>query len=232
MTSRPDSTELPLAPAPSVQHSAADHVFYGVVRGLETQRFVPGQRLAEVDLATHFAVGRNSVREALQRLAADGIVDMFRHRGVVVRSLDVQETMDVLDVAQRMTGLLARSAARGIKAGKSPEEIALALEQLQSAQHDQDSEAFGRARRSFYRALLKASASRELQRLFPSIQMPIVYAQYRFAALQALRLRDYALIGQAVIDADEDAADDAGSRHVQHVRAEIQCEMGVAGEGR
>jgi DNA-binding GntR family transcriptional regulator len=60
---------------PYKSESASDAIFYGVVHGLEAQRFVPGQRLVESDLASQFGVGRNSVREAIQRLAADGIVD-------------------------------------------------------------------------------------------------------------------------------------------------------------
>ena len=207
--------------SPASTPSTSDVIFYGVLSGLEAKRFVPGQRLVEADLAAQFGVGRNSVREAIQRLAADGIVDLLRHKGVVIKSLNTQETMDVLDVAERMTGLLARSAARGIQAGRSSQDIAQALEQLRSAESDDDDSAFALARRSFYRALLKASASLELKRLFPSIQMPIVYAQYTFSSLQKLRLRDYALIGQAVIDADEEAADLAGMHHVQQVREAI-----------
>lgn len=210
----------PITPITTDQ-SASDVIFYGVINGLEAQRFVPGQRLVEVDLATQFGVGRNSVREAMQRLASDGIVDMFRHRGVAIKSLNVQQTLDVLDVAERMTGLLARSAARGIKTGKPVQNIVAALDQLHSAGRDQDTDAFARGRRSFYRALLEASGSFELKRLFPSIQMPIVYAQHKFSSLQKLRLRDYAAIGRAVIDADEDAGDAAGIIHVRNVREEI-----------
>ncbi len=211
------------APEPAADSlpSASDTVFYGVLTGLEAQRFVPGQRLVEVDLAQQFGVGRNSVREALQRLAADGIVDMFRHRGVAIKSLSAQQTLDVLDVAERMTGLLARSAARGVRAGRPPQAVAAALKQLRAAERAQDGEAFARARRSFYRALLEASCSVELRRLFPSIQMPIVYAQHRFASLQKLRLRDYMRIGAAVMDGDEEGADTAGVDHVRNVREAI-----------
>ncbi|ART54141.1 GntR family transcriptional regulator [Acidovorax carolinensis] len=215
----------PASPSPETRagdaQSASDTIFYGVLTGLEAQRFVPGQRLVEVDLAAQFGVGRNSVREALQRLAADGIVDTFRHRGVAIKSLSVQQTLDVLEVAERMTGLLARSAARGIAAGKAADTIAQALDHLRAAEKAQDNEAFGRARRNFYRALLEASGSLELRRLFPSIQMPIVYAQHRFSTLQKLRLRDYVLIGRSVIAGDEAAADAAGMQHVRNVRAEI-----------
>ena len=215
------------AASPGDARSASDTVFYGVVNGLEAQRFAPGQRLVEVDLAQQFGVGRNSVREALQRLAADGIVDSFRHRGVAIKSLSAQQTLDVHDVAERMTGLLARSAARGIGAGAAPQPVRAALEQLRSAERAQDDEAFARARRNFYRALLEASGSLELKRLFPSIQMPIVYAQHRFATLQKLRLRDYVAMGRAVVEADEEAADAAGMDHVRNVRAEILRKMGA-----
>lgn len=228
------SPQDPALPSPAAStgdsQSASDTIFYGVLNGLEAQRFVPGQRLVEVDLAAQFGVGRNSVREALQRLAADGIVDTFRHRGVAIKSLSVQQTLDVLEVAERMTGLLARSAARGIQAGKPSQTIAQALDQLRTAESEQDSEAFGRARRTFYRALLEASGSLELRRLFPSIQMPIVYAQHRFSTLQKLRLRDYVLIGASVMDADEEAADAAGTHHVRNVRAEILRKVGDAAQ--
>ena len=103
--------------------SAADSVFFGILTGLEHQRFVPGQRLVEVDLAAQFGVGRNSVREALQRLVAEGIVETVRHKGAVIRALTIEDTMDVLDVAERMTGLLARSAARAVAAGAATQPL-------------------------------------------------------------------------------------------------------------
>jgi len=182
---------------------------------------VPGQRLVEAELAARFGVGRNSVREALQRLAADGIVDLLRHRGAAIRELTEQDTLDVLDVAERMTGLLARTAARAVAAGEKPQAVTRALEQLRAAGAAQDAEAFARARRSFYRALLEIGGSRELRRLFPSIHMPVVYAQHPLPALQKLRLRDYRAIGQAVAEGDEPAAEEAGTAHVRTVREEI-----------
>jgi DNA-binding GntR family transcriptional regulator len=92
--------------------SASDAVFFGIVQGLENQSFVPGQRLVEADLAAVFGVSRNSVREGLHRLVAEGVVELLRHKGAVIRSLTTEDTLGVLDVAELMTGLLARSAAR------------------------------------------------------------------------------------------------------------------------
>ncbi|MFT3721551.1 GntR family transcriptional regulator [Pseudorhodoferax sp.] len=207
--------------AADVPETAASTVFHGIVQGLAQQRFVPGQRLVEVDLAAQFGVSRASVREALQRLAAEGLVDLFRNKGAAVRTLSAQETMEVLDVAERMTGLLARSAARAIAAGAPRAPIEDALTRLHEADRSQDQDVFASARRGLYRALLATSGSRELRRLLPSIHMPIVYAQHRPATLQQVRMRDYQAICDAVLRGDAQAADEAGMAHVQNVRAAI-----------
>ena len=209
--------------------SAADAVFHGIVQGLAQQRFVPGQRLVEVDLAAQFGVSRNSVREALQRLAAQGLVDLFRNKGAAIRTLSPQETLEVLDVAERMTGLLARSAARGIAHGAPTAPIQSALAQLHEADRSQDADAFASARRGMYRALLAASGSRELRRLLPSIHMPIVYAQHRPATLQQVRMRDYQAMCDAVLAGDAAAADAAGMQHVRNVREAIARRLGAVG---
>ena len=200
--------------------STSDTVFHGIVSGLETRQFVPGQRLVEADLAAQFGVGRNSVREALQHLAADGVIEIVRHKGAVVRSLTLRETLDVLDVTERMNGLLARSAAQAVKNGDSGQSLVRALERLDKAANA-STEDFAQARRHLYRVLLDLGGSKELRRLFRVIHMPIVHAQHRLGSLREMRLRDYAAIGRAVLAGNPSKADEAGAAHVRHVRAEI-----------
>ena len=200
--------------------SASDAVFHGIVSGLETRQFVPGQRLVEADLAAQFGVGRNSVREALQHLAADGVIEIVRHKGAVVRSLTLRETLDVLDVTERMNGLLARSAAQAVKNGDAGQSLVRALERLDKAANA-STEEFAQARRHFYRVLLELGGSKELRRLFRVIHMPIVHAQHRLGSLREMRLRDYGAIGRAVLQGNAAKADEAGAAHVRHVRAEI-----------
>ena len=212
---------VPISAAEQDPVSASDKVFFGIVNSLELQKLVPAQRLVESDLAEQFAVGRNTVREALQRLAAEGIVDLHRNKGAAIRSLSMKETLDVLDVAERMTGLLARTAARGALASGLNPVMSESLKALKTADIENDATAFTSARRRFYRCLLDMSDNRELKRLFPTIQMPIVYAQHSLPGLQKLRLRDYRKIALAVRMGREDEADEAGSAHVQHVRHEI-----------
>ena len=214
---------------PASTASASSVVFYGIMNGLAEQKFVPGQRLVEADLAEQYQVSRNSVREALQQLAAQGVVELPRNKGAAIRALSLQETLEVLDVAERMMGLLAKSAAQGIAAGQPDEPIRAALTELDQADTTKDMDTFARARRSLYRALLQTSGSSELRRLFPSIQMPVVYAQHRPSSLQQVRMRDYQAVCEAVLRGDADAADAAGLAHVQHVREAIVHSLTGAG---
>jgi DNA-binding GntR family transcriptional regulator len=210
-----------LEDAVSDERSASDIVVAGIIRALEARQLVPGQRLVEVDLAGSFGVSRNSVREALQRLAAEGIVELLRHKGAAIRLLSQQETLDVLEVAERISGLLARAAARAIAKGAAGKPLKDSLRLLGSANLAGDAHAFADARRDYYRALLALAGNRELRRLFAAIQMPIVYAQYALPALQQTRLQDYRVIAREVLAGQEDAADLAAMAHVQGVRAAI-----------
>ena len=92
--------------------TAADRVAFEILRALEQRRLIPGQRLIETELAIRVGVGRNAVREAIQRLAAKGIVDLSPNRSPAIRKLSLDETLEVLEVAEELFGLLARVAAR------------------------------------------------------------------------------------------------------------------------
>lgn len=200
------------------QRSASDVVFWGIVRGVEAQQFVPGQRLIENDLAARFHVGRNAVREAMQRLAAEGLVDLSRHKGATIRVLSRQEALDLLEIIERIFGLLTRTAARGHADPDYAKDLRQALHELQIADEQRDSNAFSKARRFFYRTLLNMGGNRDLKRLFTTLHIPILYAQQRVPALQKIRLADYTHIASAVLSGDADAADKAGARHVQNIR--------------
>ncbi len=197
-------------------------VYIGIINELEARRLVPGQRLAETDLARRFEVGRNAVREAIQHLAARGVVDLSANRSPAIRQLSVEQSLDVLEVACAMTQLLACKAAERFDPQCHGQQLDRALAELQdTARHDEGG-AFNRARRQFYRLLLSIAGNHELQRLFPAVGMHIIHAQYASQRLQDIRLADYMLIAAAVAENDIDAARTAAIGHTRNVRALIE----------
>jgi DNA-binding GntR family transcriptional regulator len=205
----------------STKTGAAQRVYRGIMADLEAGLMVPGQRLIETDLAERFAVGRNAVREAMQRLNARGVIDLSRHRSPAVRRLDISETMEVLDVARAMTGLVLRTAAAQCDRVRHDAAFDAAQALLEQAVEADEAGAFSRARRAFYRLLLDIGGNRELQRLFPAIGMHIIYAQYQTRRLRDIRLTDYCAMIAAVRTGDPAAAEAAAHIHVDRVRATL-----------
>lgn len=201
--------------------ASLQRVYQGVMKDLEEGRMVPGQRLIETDLAACFQVGRNAVREAMQKLAARGVIDLSPHRSPAIRRLDPDETFEVLDVASALTGLAARTAAIHFDAQRHDTPLRAAMDMLDEAQRVDEAAMFSQARRRFYRALLTIGGNRELQRIFPAIGMHIIYAQYQTRQLRGIRLADYRAIAEAVVGSNPEGAAEAGHAHVEHVRRVI-----------
>jgi DNA-binding GntR family transcriptional regulator len=212
----------PSAPPLGETEIAAQRVYRGIMRDLEEGRLVPGQILSETGMAGHYRVGRNAVREAMQHLAARGVVDLSRNRSPTIRRLDHAETLEILDVAGALTAFAVEGAARRYDPVAHDALIAGALDALAEADADDQPGGFSRARRHFYRVLLRIGGNRELQRLFPAISMHIIYAQYQSPRLRGIRLADYRAIMDAVVVGDLAAAAAAGRNHTDHVRSAIE----------
>ena len=77
----------------------------------------PGSRLVECDLTARFSVSRGPVREALRRLAAEGLIDHVPHRGALVRRLAAQAIRELFQIRVEMEALAARLAAQSDDSG-------------------------------------------------------------------------------------------------------------------
>jgi DNA-binding GntR family transcriptional regulator len=83
----------------------------------------PGEPLREIGLADAFQVARSTVREALQVLAAEGLVTRFPNRGVTVTALTAH------DVAEIFGARLVLETA-GVRAGAAGADLAPATEAM------------------------------------------------------------------------------------------------------
>ncbi len=86
---------------------------YRIVRlGITSRSLPPGAYLHESELAAELGVSRTPVREALHRLAQEGMVDLQPRRGAFVKKWTPQEIYEILVMREVLEGLAARLAAR------------------------------------------------------------------------------------------------------------------------
>ena len=76
----------------------------------------PGQIFTEPDLAREYGVSKTPVREALQMLTVEGLVNVLPRKGYMVRSLSFHDVREVMDLRLILEPPLAAAAARNVTA--------------------------------------------------------------------------------------------------------------------
>mgnify|MGYP004539791369 FL=1 len=85
--------------SPIVVNSTIQEQVYQIIRHEVVNRvFHEGEQLKEAELAQRFNVSRSPVREALHRLAGDGMLTIIPNRGIFVKVFDEKYIIDVLDL--------------------------------------------------------------------------------------------------------------------------------------
>jgi DNA-binding GntR family transcriptional regulator len=92
--------------------SLPDRVTAELKEAIRSRQLLPGDRLVEERLAHDLGVSRNPVREAIRKLAAEGLVVITARRGAVVAGVSAQEARETIEVRALLEGHNARLAAR------------------------------------------------------------------------------------------------------------------------
>ena len=94
-----------------VRHpSLCDAVLADLRRAIIDGKLPPGKRLVETELANQFHVSRAIMRQALQQLSFDGLVEVRPRRGTIVTRMSSRVARDVCTVRGLLEGWAARSA--------------------------------------------------------------------------------------------------------------------------
>ncbi len=205
--------------------SSPDQVVAALIRGLQAGRYVPGQRLIEADLTKELKVSRGPVREALKRLAAEGLVSLIPHRGAYIRALTRDEVHDMLLVQEMLTGLAARLAAGVIGDRQNREEFEEAYQRLLAFRDHADSIAFLEKRSRFYGTMVRIGGNREMSRMMPAIQIHLLRMQFHQHLTpkdHARQFEEYDALVKAILAGNQNEAEKLTRQHIRRTRLSIE----------
>ena len=131
--------------------------------------FAPGEQISEVQLAARLQMSRGPVREAVQRLAQEGLLVSQRNRGVFVVELGVDDIEDVY----RGRRAVEKEAActvydRGIPAGLVTR-LETILQNIELHMNAGDWLALAREDLQFHETMVEAAQSPRLSRMFSTL---------------------------------------------------------------
>ena len=176
-----------LGPFPLIPEILTDKLRAAIIFG----DMSPSSRVVEEDIAATYQVSRSPVREAIRRLAGDGLILREERRGATVAPISRRDMDEVYLCRIPLEGLVAAQAA----AGRTPAQLgrlASGITVLEQAAAAGDIRAYFHANVAFTDAVHAAAANRTAKRLLDGIGKQAL--RYRYLAY-----RDFPhLIGMSV----------------------------------
>jgi len=137
---------------------AAQRAYDDIKARILALELAPGRKLPAQDIADRLGLSRTPVREALQRLAQDGLVERVGGWGFTVRRMTRDDIRDVFEMRLVMEPQLA-SLAAGRLGTAGVERLAVLLEAAEAAM---ESGGYLLRSRDFHSAIARATGNRLL----------------------------------------------------------------------
>ncbi len=178
---------------------------------IRTGRLLPGQRLIEADIVRATGASRGKVREALQRLEAEGLVSIQEFRGATVKRLGLEEIRQIYRARMALEGLAAAdfAASDNMEFKRRLQSIQDELNQLE---HGGDHNRFARLNDAWHSLIIEGSGNTFVAQFLARLTVPIYrllfttfYNAQRIASANA----DHRIITSAILEgrvADAEAA--------------------------
>lgn len=184
--------------------SLTDRAYKRLEELIVTLRLAPGAVLSEAHLAKQLSIGRTPVREALQRLAREGLVTILPRRGILVSEINVKRQLKLLEVRRELERLMARTCAQRASEAERAAFTEIA-DGMDEAAARNDDITFMRLDRRFNLLLCQASRNEYVTNAMSLIQglsRRFWYSHYREVADLPLCARLHAQFARAIVTRD------------------------------
>jgi DNA-binding GntR family transcriptional regulator len=191
-------------------------------------RLQPGTELSEVALAREFGTSRGPLREALGRLASEGLVTITPRRGAVVTQLTRREFIDAYQVREALETLAVRLAVPRL----SEAEIAHLREMcelMERAARAGEVQVFFETNNRFHEALVRASGNRklhELHRLLLGQMVPYLPRSLELRGNLRQSVDEHRAILAAIEARESERAADLVAAHIEVPQRVLESEAG------
>lgn len=146
-------TLIATAPVDRTDTSLKSKVAAAIRETILYGELVPGQRLVERELCEQLGVSRTVLREAMQHLQAEGIVEMVAYKGIYVASVSRRDAKEIFEVREVLEAYIGREFVKHASE-EQIDELAECIHQLRVATDKESSDELLRTKQRIYETLL------------------------------------------------------------------------------
>ena len=188
---------------------------------ISTLQLPPGTVLSELTLAQRLNIGRTPIREALQRLARDGLVVVLPRRGVLVSEINLRTQLRLLETRRVLERLMAELAAERAS-DEEREQFTQIAKGMQVAAERSDGIEFMRLDRKLNTLVSEAArnefASRSMG-LMHALSRRFWYQHYKRVADLPLAAQLHAELAAAIAERDSRKSAAASDRLIDYIES-------------
>jgi len=183
----------------------------------------PGEKLMESRIAEDLGVSRTPVREAIRKLEKEKYVKMIPRKGAYVEDLTMEDILEVLEIRIVLEGLASKLAARNISE-EMKDRIRKNMENFDSASSELDRKELISLDEKFHHIIYQSSGNKKLNEIVRELQDQ--FQRFRLSYFSELSsymklANSHNKLYQAIIDGDEEAAEDYAKEHIEEIRDNI-----------
>lgn len=192
----------------------SDQVYQYLRNQIVEGRLTPGQRISPDELAEKLSISKMPIKEAIERLVGDGLLEVQARRGTFVTRLDPVDLAETFEVRCALEVLAGKLAARHL-AKADTERLRQLIAAMEKSTAKTDIRLHLEQNAEFHELIVKRSGNRKLYETWRRLRTPIHVAgihsrtedwmsrvaqeqkEHR-AIVRALEQRDAAAVEQAI----------------------------------
>jgi DNA-binding GntR family transcriptional regulator len=204
-----------------------DTVYEAIKASILRHEYAPGAKVPEITIARSLGVSRTPVREALNRLEREGIVEVVPRYGAFVRKFGRDEILQILLIQEVLEGLAVRLAASRM----SDDEVAAMEINLDNISDDASTskilDRFMDYDIDFHGTIAAACGSPWLENLLSNIRAQMTMC--RFATMHlpgriSRSVKEHLAVIQEIKSQNPERAEKAARAHISAVIADLKRE--------
>jgi DNA-binding GntR family transcriptional regulator len=214
---------------------ASDSVFQILRESILTQVFRPGERLDIKDLTTKLGVSLTPVRDAINRLASEGLIEVRPRSGTFVTDLSAEEVADTFEIRAALECL----AAEKMITRATPKDIevfrVLIAELEQPVKDERDRSFHERKNVELHNLIVELSGNRKLIEIYRGLNANIKIARIHHSRegwTQRIEqeMVEHRTILRAIEERDLPGLIQALRHHIQHASDSLVSDIKKNGE--
>lgn len=205
----------------------AEQAYAALRDAILSHQLPPGTRLSVPDMARRLGISRSPAREAIARIAHEGLARVEPNRGAVVSEIRANDLLEIYALREVLEGLACRLATTHISE-KQLEDLRAILDEHNGVISAGQLERHYELDQAFHAGIRRIAGNEQLTESLDRLQGQIrvaMYTTHRSPGGMSQALAEHRIILDALASGKPQAAERAGRDHISRLLGDL--EMGV-----